>query len=71
VFVFGDHDVLELKFTNRAPEWIRELVRLFHLRQSGGAKYAGGIRLMGEDHYAGRRLASARYFTEAAQPQFA
>jgi hypothetical protein len=42
VSVFGTQNVLELKFTNRAPDWIRELVRVFHLSQSGGAKYAGG-----------------------------
>lgn len=71
VFVFGNQDVLELKFTNRAPDWIRELVRVFHLSQSGGAKYAGGILLMGEHRYAGRRLASASHADEATQTPFA
>ena len=71
VAVFGNHDVLELKFTNRAPDWVRELVRVFHLNQSGGAKYAGGIELMGEHRYAGRRPASTRHAAEATQIPFA
>jgi len=71
VSVFGNHDVLELKFTNRAPDWVRELVRVFHLNQSGGAKYAGGIELMGEHRYAGRRPASTRHAAEATQIPFA
>lgn len=67
VFVFGNYNVLELKFTNRAPNWIRELVRVFHLTQSGGAKYAGGIELMGEHRYAGRHVASASHADETTQ----
>lgn len=61
VQVFGRNDILELKFTDRAPDWIRELVRVFHLEQSGGAKYAGGIRLMGEHHYSGHRHMEASH----------
>jgi hypothetical protein len=71
VRVFGDQAVLELKFTNRAPDWFRELVRVFQLQQSGGAKYAGGIGLMGEDRYSGHRHSSASYLVEADQPQSA
>lgn len=48
VYVFGKATVLELKFTNRFPNWLRELVRVFHLHQTGGPKYCGGIQLMGE-----------------------
>jgi len=38
--------ILELKFTNRYPDWFRELVRSFHVMQCGAAKYVesvGGI----------------------------
>jgi SPX domain protein involved in polyphosphate accumulation len=38
--------ILELKFTNRFPDWFRELVRAFHVMQCGAAKYVeavGGI----------------------------
>jgi SPX domain protein involved in polyphosphate accumulation len=55
VLVFGHNAILELKFTNRAPNWILELIRMFSLVQTGGPKYAGGIRLYGEHHFAGTR----------------
>lgn len=48
VRVFGDRVILELKFTDRFPEWMRELVRAFDLRQSSVAKYVDGIWRMGE-----------------------
>jgi hypothetical protein len=38
--------VVELKFTNRFPQWFGELVRIFGLRQCGAAKYADGVALM-------------------------
>ena len=47
-YVFGDNTVLELKFTNRFPDWFRELVRIFGLMQCGAAKYVDGVTLMGE-----------------------
>src|SRR2546427_1894300 len=31
--------ILELKFTNRFPEWFRELVRVLNVMQCGAAKY--------------------------------
>jgi hypothetical protein len=49
--VFGEDVVLELKFVNRFPDWMRDLVRSFNLSRSGGAKYAGGIRQKGEKHF--------------------
>ena len=55
VYVFGQSAVLELKFTDRAPNWMFEMVRLFNLKQSGGPKYAGGIRLIGEQSLHGPR----------------
>src|SRR5439155_15830383 len=43
---FVGNVILELKFTNRFPDWFRELVRSFHVMQCGAAKYVesvGGI----------------------------
>jgi hypothetical protein len=48
VNVFGKSVILELKFTNRFPDWFRDLVRVFGLVQSGAAKYVGGVNLIGE-----------------------
>lgn len=45
---FGSMVILELKFTNRFPDWFKELVRCFGLTQCGAAKYAEGITMMGE-----------------------
>jgi hypothetical protein len=46
--VFGDRVVLELKFTDRFPRWLNELVQVFGLRQGSAAKYVDGIYRMGE-----------------------
>ena len=48
VMVWERDVVLELKFTNRFPEWFRELTRVFNLRQCGAAKYVDGVALQGE-----------------------
>ncbi|MDX1953060.1 MAG: polyphosphate polymerase domain-containing protein [Verrucomicrobiota bacterium] len=48
VKVFGNKVVLELKFTNRFPDWFKELTRVFGLMQCGAAKYADGVALAGE-----------------------
>ncbi len=39
--------ILELKFTNRFPNWFRELVRVAHATQCGAAKYVSGVGLLG------------------------
>lgn len=49
VSVFGDYLVLELKFTNRYPDWFKELVRVYNLMQCGAAKYVDGATLVGSD----------------------
>ena len=49
VTVFGNKVILELKFTNRFPDWFKELVRVFGLMQCGAAKYVDGVALVGED----------------------
>jgi hypothetical protein len=45
----GFHDVviLELKFTNRFPNWYRDLVESFDLMQCGAAKYVEAIQGIG------------------------
>jgi VTC domain len=47
VVVFGEDVVLELKFTNRFPDWFKDLVRVFGLMQCGAAKYVDGVTLFG------------------------
>lgn len=47
VLVFGKDIILELKFTNRFPNWFKDLVQCFGLTQSGAAKYVEGIDQMG------------------------
>ena len=39
--------ILELKFTNRFPNWFRELVRVAESMQCGAAKYVSGVGLLG------------------------
>ncbi len=45
VEVFGSTVILEVKFTDRFPVWIGELVRQFGLIRSGAAKYVEGVSL--------------------------
>lgn len=56
--VFGKLVILELKFTGRFPDWFKDLVRTFNLRQGSASKYADGIANKGEMyfHRAGFRL---------------
>lgn len=49
--VFGRLVVLELKFTGRFPDWFKEMVRVFNLRQGAASKYADGIARKGEHHF--------------------
>src|SRR5213078_4036157 len=46
---FVGNVILELKFTNRFPDWFRELVRSFHVMQCGAAKYVESIQGIGHD----------------------
>jgi hypothetical protein len=66
--VFGKADVLELKFTDRFPNWFRDLVRRFNLMQFAAAKYAEGITVLGEHrfHDGDRRCGAARLVVEPA-----
>lgn len=60
VYVFGSQLVLELKFTDRFPNWFRELVSVFGLMQCGGAKYVGGIELGGLESFTRHEGGSAK-----------
>ncbi len=41
--VFGNTVILELKFTNRFPDWLNELTQRFHLRKESASKYVDSI----------------------------
>jgi len=47
VHAFVGFVILELKFTNRFPNWFRELVRMANVMQCGAAKYVSGVNLIG------------------------
>jgi hypothetical protein len=64
VFPFTRQIVLELKFTDRFPDWFADLVRHFNLLQTGAPKYCGSIGLIGE-----QRVVDAR--SEADQQKLA
>ena len=49
--IYSDNVVLELKFTNRFPNWFKELVRCFNLMQYSAAKYSMGVTLLGEHQF--------------------
>ncbi len=49
--VFGNKVILELKFTDRFPNWFMDLVRVFGLRTGPAAKYVDGITDQGEHRF--------------------
>ena len=49
VVVFANEVILELKFTDRFPDWFKQLVRVFSLMQCGAAKYVEGVMRVGEE----------------------
>jgi SPX domain protein involved in polyphosphate accumulation len=51
VRVFPEFTVLELKFTARHPNWLKEMVQRFDLMQSSSAKYVEGVVLLGEHRF--------------------
>jgi hypothetical protein len=55
VEVFAHVVILELKFTERMPMWMIEMVRGFELKSSGAAKYVQGVTMLGEHRVARRR----------------
>ncbi len=50
---FGANVVLELKYTNRFPDWFGDLVRHFSLVQNGAPKYCGSVASVGADRLSG------------------
>ena len=52
IYPFGNHVVLELKFTGRFPDWFKELVHSFGLTQCAASKYVDGIMVGGEELFA-------------------
>src|SRR5438132_6467987 len=57
MIVFGKEVILELKFTDRFPDWFRELVRVFGLMQCGAAKYVDGVTMIGLEKFSSPVLA--------------
>ena len=51
IFPFERGVILELKFSDRFPDWFRELVRTFGLWQFAAAKYAEGVTVLGEHRF--------------------
>lgn len=47
VRAMSGHVILELKFTNRFPNWFRELVEVFGVMQCGAAKYVECVQGLG------------------------
>jgi hypothetical protein len=47
VLSFAETVILELKFTNRFPNWFRDLVRMSNVMQCGAAKYVESIQGLG------------------------
>jgi len=52
VHSYAGEVILELKFTNRFPNWFRDLVRMAEAMQTGAAKYLSGVGLMGHRNLA-------------------
>lgn len=60
VFPFGGQTVLELKFTDRFPDWFADLVRHFNLMQTGAPKYCSSILDTGEERVMNGRPAPSQ-----------
>ncbi|HYG36593.1 MAG TPA: polyphosphate polymerase domain-containing protein [Clostridia bacterium] len=48
--------ILEVKFTTRFPNWLREMVRAFNLMQTASAKYSQGVLVIGEHWFRDKAL---------------
>jgi hypothetical protein len=49
--VFPEFVILELKYTNRFPNWFQELTQAFDLTRSSASKYAEGILMLDEGRF--------------------
>lgn len=54
VSVFGETVILEVKFTDRFPDWIGEMAQALGLMRAGAAKYVQGLSLSGAAGQCGR-----------------
>jgi hypothetical protein len=68
--VFPEFVVLELKFTERFPNWFNLLVQRFNLMQYSSAKYSEGIMLMGESKFHQRFRAGEWNESSASREDF-
>lgn len=50
ISVFGSEVILELKFTNRFPEWFKHIVQAYGLKQESAAKYVDGLIQLHHNH---------------------
>ncbi len=66
VHLWTNDVILELKFTNRFPNWFAELVRVFNLAQCGAAKYADAVAMLLE-RPASRHMLGNVVFAENVQ----
>jgi len=65
VLSFANTVILELKFTNRFPDWFRDLARMANVMQCGAAKYVESIQGLGH-----QRVKSGIPVVEEAAPKF-
>jgi len=49
---FGNQVIVEIKFTDRFPEWAGRMVRALGLARTGAAKYCEGVANLWEPHHA-------------------
>lgn len=49
---FGDKVIVEIKFTDRFPDWAGEMARALELRRDGAAKYCEGVANLWQPHHA-------------------
>jgi hypothetical protein len=66
VLSFPGQVILELKFTNRFPNWFRDLVRMAQVMQCGAAKYVESIQGLGA-----KRVAADHPVVEEKPPALA
>lgn len=69
--VFAGQVILELKFTNRFPEWFRELVQHLNLRPDSAAKYVDGLAVLTAPHLAAGPFRRPAPATPGLPPAFA
>lgn len=48
-----EHVILEVKFTERFPNWFNEMIQCFNLVRSAFGKYSTGVLMLGEHRFRG------------------